>query len=825
MKYLPKLLPHFPDYNSNDTKAIQSIEQFIRHNNIGDTHDRHNFIVKNARKIKQLLDTVKICDPAIGSGAFPIGLLKEIFEAKLALDLTLDRAQTKKDIIQNNIYGVDMEKGAVDIARLRFWLALVVDEEIPQPLPNLDYKIMQGNSLLESYEGVDLKFEAAKFSIKAVKEVDLWGKPVNPQISITEYLQTMQHTKEFDITQLENEYFNSNNASDKKRIRKKIDEFEKTFIKEQLNKYITDKKAELTYKQKEQKNILSHKISVPGDIADKATKNAYLRYLKDVESKNKEIESIEKEISNLKSKQIDLDNITPDSKPYFLWNLYFMDVFKEGGFDIVIGNPPYIAFQRMEEKDRNPFANLYFETFEKTGDIYSLFYEKGINWLKSNGVLCLITSNKWISANYGVSLREFLLKNANPLQVLDFGKNRLFEHATVFVNILLAQKTQYNSNTLGCFIQEDYTISSSLLDYVQKNKTTLKNLTSETWKIADSETAFINKKLLSKGAPLNTLDVYFYRGITTGLNEAFHIDEETKNRIIKQNPKSNEIIKPLLRGKDIKRYKYKYEDLYIIFTKQGVDIENYPAVSEYLSGYKEQLTPKQSANEKFGRKPGSYKWYEIQDNTAYYFEFEKPKIVWIEISDKGNYAFDDTGMYLTNSAYFLTSDTQNLKYLIAILNSKVSDFWFFQITAKIAGGRKRYTGQYVEQVLIPKTTEKNEKLLEMIVDYLIYLSDLKNPKVNKYIPNSDMISVFEEVLNYCVFELFFEEHMKEEKIDVIQFLDLKPINELSNPNEVCSIIDNTYNWLQHMDNPIRNRVIRSEMVSPHIIGYIKRNTL
>jgi len=230
------LRTHLPECTEDESPATKALQNFIRNGITGERSDKKNFVVQQAKRIEKLLDKVKICDPAIGSGAFPMGMLQEIFKAKTALDLTLDHAEVKKQIIQESIYGVDVENGAVEIARLRFWLALVVDETEPQPLPNLDYKIMQGNSLLESFEGINLKFERKKFEVKVEKQKNLFGEVNEPQMSLTDYLQGKQDSNEFDIVELEDKYFNSNDADEKEVIRTKIDKIEKDFISEQLEK-------------------------------------------------------------------------------------------------------------------------------------------------------------------------------------------------------------------------------------------------------------------------------------------------------------------------------------------------------------------------------------------------------------------------------------------------------------------------------------------------------------------------------------------------------------------------------------------------------------
>lgn len=276
-------------------------------------------------KLVEALQNVKICDPAIGSGAFPMGLLNELLRCREALSSEhYDRAELKKSIIQNNIYGVDIEKGAVDIARLRFWLSIVVDEDTPSPLPNLDYKIMQGNSLIESFEGIDLS-NLVKKQIPN-KNVDA--------------IQTSILDEEIDIHQ--------------------------NRLSLLLSEYFTccdhDRKVQL-------QNQISKSINAQLDA-------------------NK-INSVT--LSKLKTINIAANN------QFFLWHTWFADVFAKGGFDIVIGNPPYIQLEKDSGKLAKLYENCSFYTFKGNGDIYCLFYEQGWNLLKSQAILCFITSNKWMS--------------------------------------------------------------------------------------------------------------------------------------------------------------------------------------------------------------------------------------------------------------------------------------------------------------------------------------------------------------------------------------------------------------------------------------------
>jgi len=423
------------------------IENFIRTFDKGDENDPNNYILQNAKRIEELLDNVKICDPAIGSGAFPMGLLQMIFRAKMSLDWTLDPAEVKRGIIQNSIYGVDIEKGAVDIARLRFWLSLIVDEKAPQPLPNLDYKIMQGNSLLESFEGVDLKFDHQRFQTTIYEpEVDIFGNPIDPQVSITDYLTTSEGTAQFDIEKLEKEYFNTHDTEKKTKLKAELDQFERSFISDCLNQKYNEFDNEIMHLEKKITGITARA---------KATKLAKLNKEKDHVSESK----------------LKLENMASDDKPYFLWHLYFMDVFKKGGFDIVIANPPYIQLQKdIGDGNSTKYADLYkncsYETFKRTGDIYALFYELGINVLKDGGHLTYITSNKWMRAGYGDVLRGFFAKH-NPKLLLDFGGFKVFESATVDVNIIIVCKDRH---ILCCFHRQYLFATGYTVDWLSPHQ-------------------------------------------------------------------------------------------------------------------------------------------------------------------------------------------------------------------------------------------------------------------------------------------------------------------------------------------------------------------
>jgi hypothetical protein len=777
----------------------------------------------NAVLLNEMLDNIKVCDPAIGSGAFPIGILQEIFEAKkfiypyLKTNKEFNPAQVKKDIIQKSIYGVDLEKGAVDIAQLRFWLALVVDEENPHPLPNLDYKIMQGNSLLESFEGIDLS-KTALFEEPKVRifEPDLFREP--------ETVYGFTDKNRNDIKELVSTYFKVEDKNDKAEIRKRIDKIVTEHIDKSLEGFENRLLIEIAGLEE---TLKRHK-----ELLRKSDKTE-----KEIEKRKKQLE----QKGEARKKLLAFEHT--DERPYFLWHLFFMDVFENGGFDVIIGNPPYIQLQKMG-KDASILEEVGFETFAQTGDIYCLFYEKGYQLLKQkSGVLTYITSNKWMSAAYGKKFRKFLLERTNPILLIDFSDAIIFPTAVVFVNILQFKKEGFKKCLWAVKAKHDFKSGRDNLSiYVSEKRIQINDLNEDNWTVVDYEDYTIKKQIEKIGKRLKEWDIAFFRGITSGFNEAFHISNETRKSLISSDIRSKEIIKPLLRGKDIKRWNYTFKEMYLINSHNGIkerevlriNVEkDYPAVYQYLLQYYDKnsplaiILPDGKYQTLVDRLDQGDHWTNLR-NCAFIDEFEKPKIIWIEISDRANFCLDEGGHYLTNSAYFITGN--HLKYLLAILNSRIMDYYHFQNTAQIAGGRKRYTKQYVELFPIRELFDTEMIPFEIIVNYLILLYDPNTPSIMEHTTNETISQQLEEMLNMMVYELYFEEHMKELEIDVLQFINpegsgqaFPDITKMQSFEEKRAAIQKIYYWLKEKDNPIRNRILVSESRS-WIIKRINQST-
>ena len=575
----------------------ETLEKFIKQGDTGDVLDYEEAILT-------ALHTVKVCDPAIGSGAFPMGVLMEIFHAIEALfeatpavtkkvwklkgsDWVSNRAAIKAAIIQNSIYGVDIEQGAVDIARLRFWLSLVVDEEVPQPLPNLDYKIVAGNSLLSKFE-------------EEVIDID-WNTNTAKATEANRLIITQQASKLNTLQSWQAAFFN--HSGDKAKHQFDIRNIKIDILVNQLMltkisfQYANPKLGGFAPTAKEKQNNVENVLVIKG----------YDQMIQNLEA-----------IKKNKTEHLQ----------FFDWKLDFPEVMndkvvKEVGFDIVIGNPPYVQLQKMGSETDLLF-NAGFKTFSRSGDIYCLFYEIGNKLLKAKGSLVFITSNSWLRANYGKLLRNYLRTEANPLMLIDLSDSDIFQSATVRTNILQFAKS-VNQNHLKALrlTRRSAQHLPVLSEYFTNNHSTIKSLTENAWVIADGGKSAIQKKVEAIGKPLKEWAIEINYGIKTGLNEAFVIDEDTRKQLIKEDKASENLIKPLLRGRDLYRYGFDFENLYLMNTHNGikeklipaVNIKKYyPSIYSHMKQYKAKLE---------ARLDKGNNWFNLRNCAYLYFTRDK----------------------------------------------------------------------------------------------------------------------------------------------------------------------------------------------------------
>ena len=390
------------------------------------------------------------------------------------------------------------------------------------------------------------------------------------------------------------------------------------------------------------------------------------------------------------------------------------------GFDCVIGNPPYVRQEILGEEFKK-YAQTKYKSYAGTADLYVYFMEKSLHLLNSDGIYSIIVANKWMRANYGEPLRKYK-KKKRIFEIIDFGDLPVFKGATTYPCIIKINNNKAE-NFKACMIKtlEFESLNEEVKQY--SYNVDIKSLDEKGWSLSNNKESALLDKIKKAGIPLGEyVEGKIYRGVLTGLNEAFVIDEETKNRLIKEDPKSKEVIKPFLAGRDVKRYKQPVVDKYLLFTRRGIDIKKYPAILKHLEQYKEQLKPKPkdwpAGKEWKGRKPGPYQWYEVQDSTEYYKEFETEKIIYPNILQKPEFTFDTRNLY-TNQKCFIISIPD--KYLLGILNSKLNYYLFEKMLPKLQGGFFEPSAIFFTKFPIPNspnpaTKEKLTSLVEQMLE-------------------------------------------------------------------------------------------------------------
>ena len=393
--------------------------------------------------------------------------------------------------------------------------------------------------------------------------------------------------------------------------------------------------------------------------------------------------------------------------------------FKEGSFDIVIGNPPYVRQEMI--KEQKPALKEKYQTFAGTADLYVYFYELGIRMLKTYGTLGYICSNKYYTVKYGEALRAFLLENTKIEIFTDFEDKKVFEDATVTSDINIFKKEKPASESIFKVVNSDLTNSFSMRQ---------SDLSKSGFAFVTPQKLQLKKKIEKIGTPLKEWNIRINYGIKTGFNEAFIIDSKTKNKLIEEDGKCGELLKPILNGRDVKRYQYQFVDSWLIATLPSlkINIDAYLGIKRYLHGFGRRL---EQTGEKGSRKKTRNKWFEIQDNISYWEELEKEKIIWMELSDAQTFMLDTDNYYINKTLYFMTGDS--LRYLLAVLNSKVI-FYYYNLTSSSSGvGTTMWQKINVEKLPIPKIDEKEKKLFIEKADKLLELKKTFQTKKQKFL--------------------------------------------------------------------------------------------
>jgi hypothetical protein len=746
---------------------------------INNPGDENPFSPNESLQVVRLIENLRIIDPAVGSGAFPMTILARLVELLHKVDPNNDcwkkaqldaadnipdsmlRQETKTRIetifrnkknenyrrkiflIQKCIYGVDIQQIAVEIAKLRFFISLLVDEEIDfsrenfgiLPLPNLDFKIMQGDSLITNFNGISFEFN------NELKEEQLALNFVDNNSFLISKLRDRKD--EYQIT------------SDKNKKKELLNDIEQIFL-----------------------DILEQEIKVQEKLLQNEIDSIEQRY-SFISDDKKRVSIIQKEIN--KKKQIigsNLESIKKEFKEYsginktrqfFLWNLFFAEVEKEkGGFDIVIGNPPYIQLQTIHDQ-ADKFEKIQYETFARTGDIYCLFYERGFRLLIPNGILAFITSNKWMRAGYGETLRDFFIKKTNPLLLIDFSGQKIFESVTVDVNILLFQKTENKYSTKVMTVKDKNSLNN-LSALINQQITSNKFDSKKSWSILSDIEHRIKSKIEEVGVPLKDWDISINYGIKTGFNEAFIISNEKKKELIEADPKSAEIIRPILRGRDIKRYGYDFADLWLLFIPWHFPLQNdplikgasekaeeefkrqYPAIYNHLFHYKKQLSARNKTETGIG-----YEWYALQRWGANYWDdFYKQKIMYPNMTKYLPFYLDTHGFYQNDKSFFITGS--HLSFLCAFLNSSLFKYCFSNNFPELQGGTRELRKIFFDKIPIMKVDDSIEKSFNQLV------IEIQKKKIL-----NDNPSEIEHEIDNLLFDLY---HLSTEEKSQIGFIEV-----------------------------------------------------
>ena len=401
------------------------------------------------------------------------------------------------------------------------------------------------------------------------------------------------------------------------------------------------------------------------------------------------------------------------------WRIEFTDVMLNEGFDVVIANPPYVQLQANGGELGNLYKSTGFETFARAGDIYQLFYERGCQLAhKERGILAYITSNSWLKAEYGKPLRRYFSEKNTPLLLMELGKD-VFESAIVDSSVLVLRaggvSQPFRAVDMDRVKSAEVPPPNELWGQVHPDG-------DAPWSVMSLTGHGILDKMRAKGTPLKEWDVSIYRGATTGYNNAFIVDSKTREALVSADPKSAEIIKPVLRGKDIQRFRSRWAGQWLItiFPARQLDIEDFPAIKRHLLNFgKEKLeqSGRVLPDGSKARKKTSHSWFELQDATAYHKEFSKEKLIWMDLTEQGRFAFDDGSVFCMDTTFMMIG--KPVKYLCAVLNSTLAT-WFMRNTALTSGmGVTRWKRFTVERIPIPKLSAEERRPFIQLVDRIL----------------------------------------------------------------------------------------------------------
>ncbi|MBC7572087.1 MAG: Eco57I restriction-modification methylase domain-containing protein [Spirosoma sp.] len=801
-------------------------------------------------QVDGLLKQVRICDPAIGSGAFPIGLLQEIFAIQEAINLkrgykVWSPATVKKQIIQQSIYGVDLDAGAVDIARLRFWLALVVDEEQPKELPNLDYKIMQGNSLLERFETIDL----SKLSDLQEEGDVIFAERSQYEIG-ADFSKSRQAVVLFDrvkkeeLLELINSFYNETDPVQKREKKARISEIVDGRIHYQLRMDRVDLERKLTKLQNDLRRTFGP------DFQNLVNAKS---------EQGKTLQKLTKQLAESQAKENRLLALQhTDDRPYFLWKLYFQDVLltDQPGFDIVIANPPYMRVQEVEKvqpREKLQYENeaYGYKVAKGSYDLANLFVELALTKLSNeHTVNCFIFPHKFFNASGAEAFREFLIKGQYVDKIAHFGANRVFNDVDTYVCIALLSKSKQAKEAFsvqkfpfGSDFRQLMTDESRYqsVSYDKLRRAAKLYGGNQPWIIFGHETEYdlLEEMYANTNRRLEEV-VEIFVGLQTSNDKLYLLDvtRQDDRYFWGTNQLSNEVwqvektfFKPLLRGRDVQRYAPLQTTNYVFFPYQvtgksakpvplRVLETQYPDTYRYVMEQADVFKARES-----GKAAKMEFWYEyIYPKNL--IKFEQRKLSSMEIcTSYPNVTLNNEHLYHTTTVYSWVkrADTsESYEYLLAIANSSLL-WWFLKNTGDtLQGDARRMKSNYLNPFPLPAhVSPATEKAIATLVRYLLFLNDPARPAVNPSVNNTSVATYMRQVVDGCVFELYFGEHMRTQKIDILSAVEreVKPIDELLEKVQAECINAVFLAW-QRSESEVRNRLKLFTTRSPDQLALI-----
>ncbi|MFP5992510.1 class I SAM-dependent DNA methyltransferase [Helicobacter pylori] len=795
-----------------------------------------NFSNEKAKEYLQLLLTLRVCDPAVGSGhflvsalnemvliAYELGLIASLYRHELRLEndeiiihtpknevfkytiphsendphhqIQKELFELKKSIIENCLFGVDVNPNSCEITKLRLWIELLKysyyifengkNTNALETLPNIDINIKCGNSLISRFALKDKallktkKNQNLEYSIAEYKELVKIYKDPKILETLTHPIKDSNAVRKYAKERLYQELKQNPNKDFKKALNDRIEKIKKAFkltlepppkelkfkkfLKEHLELYGKSILEEINYNGLELEALALEK-----QMASEKLFHDYRPYPK--LDKSDKVVGLEHFNRYVLTSYKDLQDENERYANALEWRFEFPEVLDDegdfSGFDCIIGNPPYIRQEHI--KDLKPLLEKQYQDFyNSTADIYTYFFALSYHLLKEKGFSAFITSNKYARAKYGAKLREWLLKKTTIVSYMELNALKVFESAAVDTSIMnFIKQTPPKESDFKYYEptpndKDDLKSTPFLL--MKQNA-----LSTESFIFANATLLDLRDKMENIGTPLKDLGIQINYGIKTGANEAFIIPTEKRDAILNACKTQEErectegLIKPILRGKDIKRYSYEWAHLWVINTHNGytsalkskippIDIEKYPATKAHLDAHWDTIATRCDQ----GDTP-----YHLR-NCAYLEDFEKEKIVYPETSQGAYFIYENSGIFLEKTVFMIVSDAYNLKLLTALLNSKLITFYFKNFCGGCILGKSgyQYNKHALEKIPIPQITEKNQKLADKITDGAKQILALKekDPKANT--------QGLEKEIDALVYQLY---NLTDEEIKIIE---------------------------------------------------------